>query len=94
MSELGDIYKAMRDSGDQDIRPSRAEETETRLAYDEGKLKTAGIRYAVKCRENGHIQAWDEKGDLHQFWARTGKILGSYERGISNFIRQIKEVKP
>lgn len=61
-----------------------------RIMYAIKQLESNNIEYALKNTENGHFHAWDLHGDLHQFWASTGKIFGSDQRGIHNFINRLK----
>lgn len=58
-----------------------------RVEFATNQLNKNNIEYKVKNAAIGHIHAWDRQGNLHQFWAGTGKILGSNLRGIHNFIK-------
>jgi hypothetical protein len=58
-----------------------------RVEFAIKQLSTNNIEYRIKNPAIGHIHAWDRKGNLQQFWAGTGKILGSDMRGIHNFIK-------
>lgn len=57
-----------------------------RVQFAEEQFKKNNIEYKIKNTANGHIHAWDRNGKLQQFWAGTGKIMGSNLRGIHNFI--------
>ena len=61
-----------------------------RVEYAIKQLEANNIEYALKNPSNGHFHAWDLNGNLHQFWASTGKIIGSNQRGIHNFIKILK----
>lgn len=58
-----------------------------RIDFAIKQFEINNIEYRVKNPAIGHIHAWDRRGNLQQFWAGTGKILGSELRGIHNFIK-------
>lgn len=80
-----EIYDALREHAKQAHR-ERVAKTPERITYAEHEFEKRGIRYALKNAETGHFHAWDSQGKLRQFWASTGKIMGSNRRGIHNFI--------
>lgn len=84
-----DLYDGLKALAKQNHRERVAKNPE-RIAYAIEQFESNGIRYALKNPEIGHFHAWDAKGQLLQFWASTGKILGSNRRGIHNFIKIIK----
>jgi hypothetical protein len=85
-----EIWDALKDHAKQNHRERVAKNPE-RIAYAEQQFSSRGIRYSLKNAEIGHFHAWDASGRLHQFWASTGKILGSNRRGIHNFIKLLEE---
>ncbi|MBO5953332.1 MAG: hypothetical protein J6Q53_04330 [Oscillospiraceae bacterium] len=81
-----ELYDGLKALAKQNHRERVAKNPE-RVAYAIEQFETKGIRYALKNPEIGHFHAWDKKGNLYQFWASTGKILGTNMRGIHNFIK-------
>ena len=58
-----------------------------RVQYAKEQFEKNNIEYALKNEAIGHFHAWRKSdGQLFQFWAGTGKILGRNERGIHAFI--------
>jgi FAD/FMN-containing dehydrogenase len=84
-----ELYDAMRELAKENHR-ARVAKNPQRVAFAIESFETEGIRYSLKNPQIGHFHAWDENGRLYQFWASTGKILGSNRRGIKNFIRLLK----
>lgn len=84
-----EIYDGLRELAKQNHRERVAKNPE-RIAYAERQFKSNDIRYSLKNPEIGHFHAWDATGRLWQFWASTGKILGSNRRGIHNFIKLLE----
>ena len=85
-----EIYDALKELATQNHR-ERVAKTPDRIAYAEQQFNSKGIRYSLKNAQIGHFHAWDASGRLRQFWASTGKILGSNRRGIHNFIKLLEE---
>ena len=81
-----EIYDALRVLAKQNHR-ERVAKTPERVAYAIEQFEAKGIRYSLKNPNIGHFHAWDAKGNLYQFWASTGKILGTNRRGIHHFIK-------
>lgn len=81
-----ELYDGLKALAKQNHRERVAKNPE-RIAYAIEQFESNGIRYALKNTEIGHFHAWDAKGQLRQFWASTGKILGTHRRGIHNFIK-------
>ncbi|MCL2357613.1 MAG: hypothetical protein FWC70_10790 [Defluviitaleaceae bacterium] len=69
----------------------RVAKTPDRIRYAIAEFNKNDIEFSVKNHAIGHIHAWT-KGDnkVFQFWADTGKILGSNKRGIHAFIGLLK----
>lgn len=84
-----ELYDGLKAIAKQNHRERVAKNPE-RIAYAIEQFEAKGIRYALKNSEIGHFHAWDANGQLRQFWASTGKILGSNRRGVHNFIKIIK----
>ena len=84
-----ELYDGLKALAKQNHR-ERVAKNPDRIAYAIEQFESNGIQYALKNSEIGHFHAWDAKGQLRQFWASTGKILGSSRRGIHNFIKIIK----
>lgn len=84
-----ELYDGLKALAKQNHRERVAKNPE-RIAYAIEQFESNGIQYALKNPEIGHFHAWDANGQLRQFWASTGKILGSNRRGIHNFIKIIK----
>ena len=84
-----ELYDGLKAIAKQNHRERVAKNPE-RIAYAIKQFEVNGIRYSLKNSENGHFHALDANGQLRQFWASTGKILGSNRRGIRNFIKIIK----
>ena len=58
-----------------------------RIQFAIEQFKKNNIEYVLKNEEIGHFHAWRKSdGQLFQFWAGTGKILGRNKRGIHAFI--------
>lgn len=81
-----EIYDGLKAIAKQNHR-DRVAKNPDRVAYAIEQFERNSIRYALKNSEIGHFHAWDKHGQLHQFWASTGKILGTNRRGIYNFIK-------
>ena len=67
----------------------RVSKTPERLAYAVDQFEKYGVEYEVKNEETGHIHCKDKTGQLYQFWAGTGKIMGCEERGIQALIKEL-----
>jgi len=62
-----------------------------RVEYAVMQFEDNNIEYHIKNLSSGHIHAYSKTtGKLFQFWAGTGKILGSELRGIHNLIEMLK----
>lgn len=83
MEEMYDMLKAQH--------KNRVSKTPERLAYAVNQFEKYGIDYAVKNEETGHIHCKDETGQLYQYWAGTGKIMGSEARGIQALINELNK---
>ena len=81
-----EVWDALRDHAKQNHKERVAKNPE-RVAYAEQMFKEHNVRFSLKNADIGHFHAWDKNGNLRQFWASTGKILGSSRRGIHNFIK-------
>jgi hypothetical protein len=65
----------------------RVFKTPARVDYAISQFKKHGVKYELKNIETGHFHVCDKQGNLYQFWAGTGKILGQENRrGIQCFI--------
>lgn len=84
-----EIYDGLRELAKQNHR-ERVAKNPDRIAFAEQQFRNKGIRYSLKNAQIGHFHAWDASGRLWQFWASTGKILGSNRRGIHNFIKLLE----
>lgn len=71
---------------------TRVAKTPKRIDYALEQLLKHGIECCVKNEMIGHIHAFRKSdGQLMQFWAGTGKIMGTARRGIKNFIKLLEE---
>lgn len=59
-----------------------------RIAYAIQQFEANNIEYQLKNSQTGHFHCWRKTDDkLFQFYAGTGKIMGSDLRGIHNLIK-------
>lgn len=58
-----------------------------RLEYAIKKLEENNLECYIKNAIIGHLFVYDIDGNMIQYWANTGKILGRQERGINNLIK-------
>jgi hypothetical protein len=72
------------------VHSERVAKNPDRVEYAIKQFEENNIEYTLKNPSNGHFHAWDMDGNLHQFWASTGKIMDSEKRGIHNFIKILK----
>lgn len=69
-----------------------ARQTNERTEYAINQFEHRNIRYKLKNEANAHFHCFRKSdGKLFQFWARTGKILGSDKRGIRSLIKILEE---
>jgi len=65
---------------------------EERLKFATGQLRKHDIEFSLKNEHSGHLHCRRKSDDgLVQFWAGTGKILGSEVRGIHNLIKLLTQ---
>lgn len=66
----------------------RISKTPDRIRYAVSQFERHGIKYELKNESIGHFHVWDSQGNIYQFWAGTGKILGQENRrGIHLLIK-------
>lgn len=74
-------------------RAERVAKNPDRIAYAIKQLEAHDIEYALKNPSIGHFHCRRKSDDaLIQFWAGTGKILGSDRRGIHALIAMLDDV--
>ena len=72
----------------EEIKRHNAEVRDERIKYAVMQFEDNDIRYELMNQQNAHFHCFRKSdGKLFQFWARTGKILGSDKRGIREFIK-------
>lgn len=81
-------YGVYRDLAKQS-HDERVAKTPDRIAYAEQQFKAAGVEYYLKNASIGHFHCCRKSdGQLFQFWAGTGKIMGYDKcRGIHALIK-------
>ncbi|MCL1884456.1 MAG: hypothetical protein FWF81_12005 [Defluviitaleaceae bacterium] len=63
-----------------------------RIQYAARQLRENDIEFSLKNEQTGHFHCRRKSDDkLIQFWAGTGKIMGSENRGIHNLIKLLTE---
>lgn len=85
-----EMWDALKEYAKQ-VHKDRVAKTPQRVAYAIKQFEDNGIPYQLKNEQTGHFHCW-RKSDrkLFQFYAGTGKIMGSSDRGIHNLIRLLK----
>lgn len=87
MGDMREVGEALREMAKQK-RDERVQKTPERIEYATQQLEENDIVYTLKNPEIGHFHCRRKSDDkLFQFWAGTGKIMGSSERGIHNLIK-------
>lgn len=68
----------------------RVAKTPDRIEYAIQQFEKHEIQYELKNGATGHFHCWRKSdGQLYQFWASTGKILGYHNRGINLLIKEL-----
>lgn len=71
-----------------ELHKKRVAKNGERIAYAMKQLEAHGIEYILKNETTGHFHCRKKTDDsLVQFYAGTGKIVGSDLRGIHNLIK-------
>ena len=76
----------------QEKHKERVAKNPERIAYAIKQFEEHNIEYALKNATTGHFHCWRKRtGELVQFWAGTGKIMGfSQVRGIHALITYLE----
>lgn len=63
-----------------------------RVEYAIEQFEKNNIEYQLKNSQTGHFHCYRKSDDkMFQFWAGTGKIMGSEKRGIHNMIKILEK---
>lgn len=73
------------------VHNEKMKKTPDRIQYAKKRFEENGIEYRLLNESIGHFHCWGKRnGDLYQFWAGTGKIMGHDNiRGISSLIEKL-----
>lgn len=75
----------------QEQHKKRVAKNGDRIEYAIRQLEANDIEYTLKNEQIGHFHCRRKSDDkLFQFWAGTGKILGTDVRGIHNLIKILR----
>ena len=78
-----------------EVHARRVADTPRRVRFAMDSFEEHGIRYELKNEATGHFHCWRKTdGQLFQFWAGTGKILGRNIRGIRALISLLEGRTP
>lgn len=90
MGEMRESFDALKADCKQ-RHDARVAKTPQRVEYAMQQLVMNNIDFRLLNAQTGHFHCHGIKSDkLYQFWAGTGKIMGSELRGIHNLIKLVK----
>lgn len=82
-----ELWDGLKEHGKQ-VHQQRVEKNPDRIDFAIKQFEKNNIEYSLKNEQIGHFHCYRKSDDkLFQFWAGTGKILGSEKRGIHNLIK-------